>query len=128
MPFAAVICDRYGRKWGIASTAFVAILGATIQGAAVHEAMFCVGRFVVGFSITLGSVAGPIYVAEVAHPSYRARLTSLYGAFWYVGAILASISKCRCFFCGLLVSEGCQAPILSARRAVIKNLSTLGFV
>lgn len=90
MPFSGYIPDKYGRKWGIAVTAFVAILGATIQGTAVHEAMFCIGRFIVGLSVTLGSVAGPSYVAEVSHPKYRATLTGLYGAFWYVGGIMAA--------------------------------------
>ncbi|KAH7410745.1 general substrate transporter [Cadophora sp. MPI-SDFR-AT-0126] len=90
MPFSAYVPDKYGRKWGIATTAIVAIIGATIQGAAVHEAMFCIGRFIVGLSVTLGSVAAPSYVAEVSHPKYRATLTGLYGAFWYVGGILAA--------------------------------------
>lgn len=91
MPVGGYFPDKWGRKWGIAVTAIVAIVGATIQGAAVHEAMFLIGRFIVGFSITLGSVAAPMYVAEISHPSYRARLTSLYGAFWYVGGILAAL-------------------------------------
>jgi MFS family permease len=91
MPFSGYIPDTYGRKWGIAVTALVAITGATIQGAAVHEAMFCIGRFIVGLSVTLGSVAAPSYVAEVSHPKYRATLTGLYGAFWYVGGILAAV-------------------------------------
>ena len=59
MPIGGIIPDKYGRKWGMAVTAFMAILGATIQGAAVHEAMFVIGRFIVGISITLGSVAAP---------------------------------------------------------------------
>ena len=59
MPFSAYVPDKYGRKWCIATTAIVAIIGATIQGAAVHEAMFCIGRFIVGLSVTLGSVAAP---------------------------------------------------------------------
>lgn len=59
MPIGGTIPDRYGRKWGMAITALMAILGATIQGAAVHEAMFVIGRFIVGISITLGSVAAP---------------------------------------------------------------------
>ncbi|RDW64055.1 hypothetical protein BP5796_10557 [Coleophoma crateriformis] len=91
MPFGGYIPDKYGRKWGIASTAICAIVGATIQSAAVHEAMFIIGRFIVGFSVTLGSVVAPAYVAEISHPAYRAELTSLYGAFWYVGGILAAV-------------------------------------
>ena len=31
------------------------------------------------------------YVAEVAHPYYRQTLTSIIGAFWFIGAILASL-------------------------------------
>jgi MFS family permease len=59
MPFGGYIPDKWGRKWGIACTAITAIVGAAIQGAAVHEAMFCIGRFIVGMSVTMGSVAGP---------------------------------------------------------------------
>lgn len=31
------------------------------------------------------------YVSEIAHPSYRAGLTGLYGAFWFVGALMAAL-------------------------------------
>ena len=59
MPFAGPMCDRLGRKWGIAITAMIAIAGAAIQSAAVHEAMFCIGRMLVGFSVTTGATAAP---------------------------------------------------------------------
>ncbi|KAI5238296.1 hypothetical protein E4T43_07543 [Aureobasidium subglaciale] len=47
-PFAGALADRWGRKWGMAVTAAIALLGAAIQSAAVHEAMFCIGRFIIG--------------------------------------------------------------------------------
>jgi len=47
-PFAGTLADKWGRKWGMAVTAAIALLGAAIQSAAVHEAMFCIGRFIVG--------------------------------------------------------------------------------
>lgn len=59
MPFAGPISDRFGRKWGMAITAIISIVGAVIQGAAVHIAMFCLGRVLVGFSITTGATAAP---------------------------------------------------------------------
>ncbi|KAF7527109.1 hypothetical protein PCG10_003310 [Penicillium crustosum] len=53
--------------------------GAAIQGAAVHEAMFCCGRLLVGVSVTTGATAAPTYISEIAPPKYRVMLTGLYG-------------------------------------------------
>ncbi|KAM0544533.1 hypothetical protein ACHAPJ_011750 [Fusarium lateritium] len=90
MPFAGPISDKYGRKWGMAITSIIAIVGAIIQGAAVHEAMFCIGRLLVGFSVTTGATAAPAYISEVAHPKHRTMLTGLYGTSWYVGSLMAA--------------------------------------
>ncbi|KAM0326349.1 hypothetical protein ACHAQA_006951 [Verticillium albo-atrum] len=90
MPIAGPICDKLGRKWGIAITAIIAMIGATIQGSAVHVAMFCIGRLLVGMSITTGATAAPSYISEVAHPSNRVMLTGLYGTSWYIGSLIAA--------------------------------------
>ncbi|THY96565.1 MFS general substrate transporter [Aureobasidium pullulans] len=89
-PFAGTLADKWGRKWGMAVTAAIALLGAAIQSAAVHEAMFCIGRFIVGMSITTGSTAAPAYISETSHPKYRVLLTGLCGAAWYVGGVMAA--------------------------------------
>ncbi|THX28631.1 MFS general substrate transporter [Aureobasidium pullulans] len=89
-PFAGTLADKWGRKWGMAVTAAIALLGAAIQSAAIHEAMFCIGRFIVGISITTGSTAAPAYISETAHPKYRVLLTGLCGAAWYVGGVMAA--------------------------------------
>ncbi|KAG8354340.1 hypothetical protein FVEN_g7620 [Fusarium venenatum] len=90
MPFAGPISDKYGRKWGMAITSIIAIVGAVIQSAAVQEAMFCIGRLLVGFSVTTGATAAPAYISEVAHPKHRTMLTGLYGTSWYVGSLMAA--------------------------------------
>ena len=59
MPLAGPLSDKWGRKWGMAITAFVSIAGAAIQSSAVHVAMFCIGRMIVGASVTLGATAAP---------------------------------------------------------------------
>ncbi|THZ17409.1 MFS general substrate transporter [Aureobasidium pullulans] len=89
-PFAGTLADKWGRKWGMAVTAAIALLGAAIQSAAIHEAMFCIGRFIVGIFITTGSTAAPAYISETAHPKYRVLLTGLCGAAWYVGGVMAA--------------------------------------
>lgn len=67
MPIAGPIIDNWGRRWGIAITAILAMAGAAIQGAAVHEAMFCCGRLLVGVSVTTGATAAPTYAAIWFH-------------------------------------------------------------
>ena len=62
MPFAGPLSDRWGRKWAMGITAVIAIIGAAIQGAAVNEAMFCIGRLIIGISITTNAVSAPAYV------------------------------------------------------------------
>lgn len=41
------------------------VVGGVLQGAAVHIAMFLVGRFMIGFGSGFAAVAAPTYVAEV---------------------------------------------------------------
>lgn len=89
-PFAGLLADRWGRKWGMAVTALISVIGATIQTAAVHVSMFCIGRFIVGFAVTTGSTAAPAYISETSHPKHRALLTGLCGAAWYVGGVMAA--------------------------------------
>ncbi|PLB44119.1 hexose transporter [Aspergillus steynii IBT 23096] len=88
--FAGWWSDRWGRKWGIALTSLLAMSGAAIQAAAVHEAMFCIGRLIVGMSITTCATAAPAYISETAHPRHRVMLTSICGAAWYVGSVMAA--------------------------------------
>ncbi|PYH90755.1 hexose transporter [Aspergillus ellipticus CBS 707.79] len=90
MAFAGWWSDRWGRKWGVALTSLLAMAGAAIQAAAVHEAMFCIGRLIVGMSITTGATAAPAYISETAHPRHRVMLTSICGAAWYVGSVMAA--------------------------------------
>jgi len=40
--------------------------------------MFMVGRFILGFGVAISASAGPAYVSEMAHPSYRGVMTGLY--------------------------------------------------
>ncbi|KAL2835292.1 hexose transporter [Aspergillus cavernicola] len=88
--FAGWWSDRWGRRWGIALTSLLAMVGVAIQTAAVHEAMFCVGRLIIGMSITTGATAAPAYISETAHPRHRVMLTGICGSAWYVGSVMAA--------------------------------------
>ncbi|KAJ6150556.1 hypothetical protein N7471_001755 [Penicillium samsonianum] len=89
-PIAGPLTNRWGRKWGLVATSAIAVVGGVIQAVSVHEAMFCIGRLIIGISINIGAVATPAYLAEVAHPRNREMLVGLWGSAYYVGSILAA--------------------------------------
>lgn len=91
--FAGQVSDIWGRKQGIALSAYITVVAVIIQAAAVHEAMFCVGRFLLGAAITVNGAAAPTWVMEMAHPKMRGILGGLYMAIWYfIATIVSGIS------------------------------------
>jgi MFS family permease len=88
--FAGQLCDRWGRKRGIATSAFITIVAVAIQASAIKEAAFIVGRFLLGVSITINGTAAPAWVMEMAHPKNRGFLGGMYMAIWYFAAIIVS--------------------------------------
>lgn len=65
-------------------------MGVIIEAAAVHEAMFCIGRFFLGIAVTVNGAAAPTWVMEMAHPKMRGLLGGLYMAIWYFMATIVS--------------------------------------
>ncbi|KAK8002175.1 hypothetical protein PG991_014397 [Apiospora marii] len=74
--FAGKVADRLGRSRGIAIGSLVFGLGAALEAASVHIAMFVVGRIVegVGEGLYLGTLV--VYICEVSPPRHRGALTT----------------------------------------------------
>ncbi|KAI1416423.1 general substrate transporter [Hypoxylon sp. FL1857] len=89
-PFAAILSDRWGRKVGMFSGAVVIIVGMIIVSTAFTIAQFVVGRFVLGFGISIMTVAAPAYAVEIAPPHWRGRATGFYNCGWFGGSIPAA--------------------------------------
>lgn len=77
-PFAAIISDRYGRRKGMFAGGVVINLGMTIAATAHTVPQLVVSRFVLGFGISIMTVAAPAYAAEIAPPQWRGRATGVY--------------------------------------------------
>ncbi|CAK7220632.1 hypothetical protein SBRCBS47491_004254 [Sporothrix bragantina] len=90
VPLVGPVNDYWGRRAGMFSGAVLVIVGTVIVAAAQNHGMFMGGRFVLGFGVSFCNVSGPVYVGEMAHPSYRGVLCGLYNCFWYIGSIVAS--------------------------------------
>lgn len=85
IPFIGPALDTFGRKAGMWFGAVIIIIGVIIQGTCTitgSTGQFMGGRFLMGMGVSLVSSAGPCYVVEIAHPSYRGVLTGLYNIFW----------------------------------------------
>ncbi|KAI2627009.1 general substrate transporter [Hypomontagnella submonticulosa] len=89
-PFAAVLSDRFGRRVGMFSGAVVIIVGMIITATAMTIAQFIVGRFILGFGISVMTVAAPAYAVEISPPHWRGRATGFYNCGWFGGSIPAA--------------------------------------
>ena len=54
--------------------------------------MFIISRFIIGFGVAIAGIACPILITELAFPTHRAGITSLYNSSWYLGSIIAGWS------------------------------------
>lgn len=74
--FAGRVADTLGRPTTISIGALIFGLGAALEAAAVHIAMFVVGRVIEGLGegLYLGTLV--VYICEISPPSQRGPLTS----------------------------------------------------
>ncbi|EME41001.1 hypothetical protein DOTSEDRAFT_74520 [Dothistroma septosporum NZE10] len=94
LPFVGPAIDTWGRKVGMQLGAWLIIIGTIVNATTVYHAnsdgQLKGGRFLLGFGVSIVSSAGPIYVVETAHPSWRGLITAYCNTFWFTGSILAA--------------------------------------
>jgi MFS family permease len=61
-----------------------------LQAASQNVATFAVGRFFIGVGLEFCAIASPVLITELAYPTHRGKVTSLYNTFFFVGAIFSS--------------------------------------
>lgn len=84
------VADRFGRRVGLATGAFICCLGAALQGGSISIAMFVVSRVLIGCGSVVVAGVGAPYITEIAHPAQRSTATALFLTFYSVGAIVAA--------------------------------------
>ena len=72
-----VLSTRLGRRRTIMASAAVFTAGAVVTGLAPSVAVILVGRFIVGVTIGVMSLVGPMYISEVAPAAKRGGMVSV---------------------------------------------------
>ncbi len=91
--FAGRLADRFGRKKMMGITAGLFIIAAVGSGVAGSFVELVVYRFIGGLAIGLASTLAPIYISEIAPPTFRGRLGMLQQLAIVVGILIAFISN-----------------------------------
>ncbi|KAH7014227.1 general substrate transporter [Microdochium trichocladiopsis] len=90
LPVIPWCCDHLGRKKTVIIGSFIILLGVALQAGAINFPMFFAARIILGTGMTLATTAGPLLVAEIAHPQDRAILTTFMGLAYAIGSFVAS--------------------------------------
>ncbi|PYI09322.1 general substrate transporter [Aspergillus sclerotiicarbonarius CBS 121057] len=89
-PTAAWISNRFGRKPGVYIGYLFLTLGCALQTAAPNPVAFMLARFFLGIASALFGNAVPLLINEIAYPTHRGILNSLFMSGWYVGGTVAA--------------------------------------
>jgi MFS family permease len=72
------VSDKYGRKWGMAVSAILAIVSGAVLAGSTHIAEFIVFRFIAGASAFMVLAAVPIWMNEVVPVDFRGGLVDIH--------------------------------------------------
>jgi len=90
LPFCALACDHFGRKKTLVFGASILLVGVVLQAAAQNTGMFIAARGIIGFGLAFNITAAPILIMELAFPTQKAQMVSIYNTLWNLGYIAAS--------------------------------------
>jgi len=94
--FAPYVADGLGRKKGTAIGCVIVIVGALMQcfpqkgHGPRRDALYLVGRFIMGCGSNISNATCPLLITEIAHPRHRGKITTVYNTLWYLGSIIAA--------------------------------------
>jgi MFS family permease len=68
----------------------ITLIGVVLQTAAQNVGMFIGCRLLIGFGLSIATMAAPVLITELAFPTHRAPMTGLFNSSWYLGSIVAA--------------------------------------
>jgi MFS transporter, SP family, arabinose:H+ symporter len=116
---AGVIGQRIGTRATLRCAAAIYMLAALAAAFSIGWPMLLVARFVGGFAIGAASVAGPVYIAELAPAQWRGRLVGAFQINVVSGILIGLISNYLVRLAGLGALEWRVMVGIAAAPAVI---------
>lgn len=98
LPISGWIADRFGRRIPIRIGSSIMIIGAALQTASQNIGMFIAARIILGFGLSIASIAAPALIAELSYPTHRGKITAMFNTSWFFGAIIAGTNSPLCSF------------------------------
>ncbi|KAK4954144.1 hypothetical protein LTR10_007572 [Elasticomyces elasticus] len=89
-PLVAYFANRWGRKKGLLVGYFFIFVGSFLQAFTPNKEGFITARALLGFCSSWWGGLVPLLITELAYPTHRPFLTSLYNCGFYVGSITAA--------------------------------------
>ncbi|KAI0078841.1 general substrate transporter [Panus rudis PR-1116 ss-1] len=90
LPFTPIISDNLGRRPTLFIGSVIMLAGVALQASSTSIGMFIGSRGIIGFGLTFALNAAPLLITELAYPTQRGKLTSMYNSLWYVGSIVSA--------------------------------------
>jgi hypothetical protein len=90
IPIVPWVAQKVGRRWSIFLGSTCQCVGAVLQGFSQNAAMYIIARNILGFGIVFCIVSGSAMLGELSYPKERAKMTSMFNASYFVGALLAA--------------------------------------
>jgi len=91
--FSGRLADRFGRKPMMLMTALLFLIAAICSAIASNYIELAGYRFIGGIAIGMASTLAPIYISEIAPPSFRGRLGMMQQLAIVIGILIAFISN-----------------------------------
>ncbi|KAG7089581.1 hypothetical protein E1B28_011248 [Marasmius oreades] len=90
LPMTPFASDILGRRATLFIGSLIMLAGVAVQITASSVKMFIGARVIIGFGLTFCTNAAPLLLIELAYPTQRGKITSLYNSSWYVGSVVVA--------------------------------------
>eukprot|EP00755_Sulcionema_specki_P019296 Sspe_Gene.69077::Locus_40711_Transcript_1_3_Confidence_0.667_Length_1908::g.69077::m.69077 len=94
--FAGPLADQFGRRRTLAVCSVLYLVGTALMVLATGYYIMLVGRVLTGIGVGISFVAGPTYIAEVAPPAQRGKLTTVFDICVNVGILAGYVAGFAC--------------------------------
>ncbi|KAF8206409.1 general substrate transporter [Mycena galopus ATCC 62051] len=90
LPFTPYASDILGRRATLFLGSLIMLAGVALQISAWNVVVLICARILIGFGLTFCLNAAPLLLIELAYPTQRGKITSLYNTNWYLGSIISA--------------------------------------